>query len=159
MRAATLIVVVTACGSSQAEQRQASAPAGTARSASDDPCRFSTPEAMGKAFGRPLKSLRLANVCEYTTMGTGPLDRVVVQVTAGPEGTVLQHARKTVAQGIRGPEKVATGAGEAYVDSALNVFIGRAANHDVQIETTIQPLSREAMITLGTRIMQTLARK
>jgi hypothetical protein len=33
------------------------------------------------------------------------------------------------------------------------------ADHDVQIETTIEPLPRDAMIAVGTRIMETLARK
>jgi hypothetical protein len=30
-------------------------------------------------------------------------------------------------------------------------------NHEVQVETTIQPLPRDAMIAVGTRIMETLA--
>jgi hypothetical protein len=41
----------------------------------------------------------------------------------------------------------------------LPAFIGRVGNHDVQIETTIEPLPREAMIALGIRIMENLARK
>lgn len=58
-----------------------------------------------------------------------------------------------------GAEKVPTAFGEAYFDSALPVFIGRVGNREVQVETTIQPVPRDAMIAVGTRIMETLARK
>jgi hypothetical protein len=58
----------------------------------------------------------------------------------------------------KGAEKVATAAGEAYFESILPAFIGRVGNHEVQIETTIEPVPREAMIAVGLRIMETLAR-
>jgi hypothetical protein len=48
--------------------------------------------------------------------------------------------------------------GEAYFESILPAFIGRVGNHEVQIETTIEPVPREAMIAVGLRIMETLAR-
>jgi hypothetical protein len=128
--------------------------AGVAQSTSDDPCRFSTAEAMGSAFGRRMKSSTLANVCEYRGTGT---DVVVVKVEAGPEGTILRHVKSASAQSHEGAEKVATAVGEAYFDSTLPVFIGRVGNHEVQVETTIQPLPRDAMIAVGTRIMETLA--
>lgn len=129
---------------------------GAAQSASDDPCRFFTADAMGKAFGRPMKSSKLANVCDYRGPGT---DRVVVKVSAGPEGTIMRHAKATSAQGDKTVEKVAIPVGEAYFDSTLPVFVGRVGNHEVQIETTIQPVPREQMITVGGRILATLAPK
>jgi hypothetical protein len=46
----------------------------------------------------------------------------------------------------------------ATADAVGSAF-GRRFDHDVQIETTIQPLPRDAMIAVGTRIMETLARK
>ena len=52
-----------------------------------------------------------------------------------------------------------TTVGEAYFDSILPAFIGRVGNYDVQIETTIEPVPRDAMIALGTRIMETIAGK
>ena len=48
---------------------------------------------------------------------------------------------------------------EAYFDRELSVFIGRVGNHEVQIETTIQPVPRETMIAVGGRIMESLARR
>jgi hypothetical protein len=158
LRAATFIALVAGSSASPAGQANASAPAraGAAQSTSHDPCRFSTAEAMGKAFGRPMKSSKLANVCEYRGTGT---DVVVVKVEAGPEGTILRHVKGASAQGHKGAEKVATVIGEAYFDSTLPVFIGRVGNHDVQIETTIQPVPRDAMIAVGTRIMETFALK
>ena len=130
--------------------------AGAAQSTSDDPCRFATADAMGRAFGRQLKSSKLANVCQYR--GTGS-DVVVVKVAAGPEGTILRHVRSAAAQGHKGAEKATTTVGEAYFDSILPAFIGRVGNYDVQIETTIEPVPRDAMIAVGTRIMETLAGK
>jgi hypothetical protein len=61
--------------------------------------------------------------------------------------------------GQQGAEKIEAAIGEAYFDSILPVFIGRVGNYDVQLETTIQPVPRDAMIAAGTRIMETLARK
>jgi hypothetical protein len=46
-----------------------------------------------------------------------------------------------------------------HFESILPAFIGRVGDHEVQIETTIQPVPREAMIAVGLRIMETLARK
>ena len=59
----------------------------------------------------------------------------------------------------QGVEKVMTAAGEAYLDSTFPVFIGRVGDHEVQIETTIQPLPREALIAVGRRIMENIARQ
>ena len=158
LQAATCIALVAGCSVSPAEQADAAASgrAGVARSTGDDPCRFSTAEAMGSAFGRRMTSSKLVNVCEYRDTGT---DVVVVKVEAGPEGTILRHVKGASAQSQGGAQKVATAVGEAYFDSTLPVFIGRVGNHEVQIETTIQPLPRDAMIAVGTRIMETLARK
>ena len=111
---------------------------------------------MGSAFGRPLKSSKLVDVCDYRGTGT---ERVVVKIATGREGTILRHVRDAAAKGHDGAEKVASSVGEAYLDSTIPVFIGRVGNHEVQIETTIQPLPRDAMITVGKRIMETLARK
>jgi hypothetical protein len=145
LQAVTFVVLVAGWGAFPAAQ-----------STSDDVCRFYTAEAMGKAFGRQMKSSKMTNVCEYRGPGT---DRVVVQVKAGPEGTILRHAKAAAAKPGQGVEKVATAAGEAYLDSAIPVFIGRVGNYDVQIETTIQPLPRDTMIAVGTRIMESVARK
>ena len=111
---------------------------------------------MGSAFGRQLKSSKRANVCEYRGTGT---DVVFVKVEAGKEGTILRHLKTASAQSAAGAEKVATAVGEAYFDSLLPVFVGRVGNHEVQIETTIQPVPREAMIAVGLRFMETFARK
>jgi hypothetical protein len=111
---------------------------------------------MGKALGRPMQSSKLANVCEYRGTESG---MVVVKVQTGPEGTILRYAKRGLAQGQKEVEKVPTPAGEAYFDSTLPGFIGRVGNQEVQIETTIQPVPREAMIAVGTRIMETLSRK
>jgi hypothetical protein len=149
---------VVNCSAYPVDQVEASVQgrAGVAKSTSEDACRFNTAEAMGKAFGRPMKSSKLADVCDYRGPGT---DRVVVKVSAGPEGTILRHVRATSAQGDKTVEKVATAVGEAYIDSTLSAFIGRVGNHEVQIETTIQPMPRDALVAVGTRIMETLARK
>jgi len=40
-----------------------------------------------------------------------------------------------------------------------SAFVGHVGNYDVQIETITQPVSRDAMIAVGTRIMETLAGK
>ena len=111
---------------------------------------------MGKAFGRPMKSSKLVNACEYCDTGSGV---VIVKVDTGPEGTILAHVKRASAQGHKGADKVATAAGEAYFESILPAFVGRVGNHNVQIETTIEPVPREAMIAVGRRIMETLARK
>jgi len=134
----------------------AQARADGAQSTSEDPCRFATAEAVGKAFGRPMQSSKLVDVCQYRGTPTG---LVVVRVKAGPEGTILRHVKSAAAQGQKGAEKVTTTAGDAYFDSILPAFIGRIGNYDVQIETTIEPVPRDAMIAVGTRIMETLAGK
>jgi hypothetical protein len=158
LQAATFIALVAGYGVLPAGQADASAPtrAGTAQSSNDDPCRYSTAEAMGTWFGRKLKSSKLANVCQYRGAGT---DLVVVKVATGSEGTILRHAKAASAQNQKGVERVTTAAGEAYFDSTFPVFIGRVGDREVQIETTIQPVPRDAMIAAGKRIMETLARQ
>ena len=158
LRAATITALAVACTASSADGTKASAPARAvlAQTTSDDPCAYFTAEAMGKAFGSPMKSSKLANVCEYRSTGTG---MVVLKVEAGTEGAILRHAKSASAQGQKGVEKVSTAAGEAYFDGTFPVFIGRVGHREVQIETTIQPVPREAMIAVGTRIMETLSRK
>lgn len=158
LQAATIIALAAGCSASNAEEAKASAPAPAvlAQATSDDPCRYFTAEEMGKAFGRPMKSSKLANVCQYRGAGT---DLVVVKVAAGPEGTILRYANAASSQNQKGVEKVTTAVGEAYFDSTFPVFIGRVGDREVQIETTIQPVPREAMIAVGTRIMEALSRK
>ncbi len=147
LQAATIIALAAGCSASSTV---------LAQTTSDDPCRYFTAQEMGKAFGSPMKSSKLANVCEYRGTGTG---MVVVKVETGTEGTILRHVKSASAQGQKGAEKVSTAVGEAYFDSILPAFIGRVGNREVQIETTIQPVPREAMIAVGTRILETLARK
>jgi hypothetical protein len=157
LQAATFIALIAGCGS-PADEAQVSATAsaaGVTQNVGDDPCRYATAEAVGKAFGHPMKSSKLANVCQYR----GDAGMVVVKVEEGPEGTILRHARSASAQSQSGVEKIAVPAGDAYLDSTLPVFIGRVGNYEVQLETTIQPVPRGAMIAVGTRIMETLARK
>ena len=155
---ALAFVVMIACCSSLVVQADVSAQAraGGAQSTNVDPCRFATAEAVGKAFGRPMQSSKLVDVCQYRGTPTG---LVVVRVKAGPEGTILRHVKSVIAQRQKGAEKVTTTVGEAYFDSILPAFIGRVGNYDVQIETTIEPVPRDAMIAVGTRIMETLAGK
>jgi hypothetical protein len=157
LRVAAFVVVIAGCGS-LVDQAVVSARvrAAGAQNASEDPCRFATAEVVGKAFGRPMQSSKLADVCQYR--GT-PNALVVVRVKAGPEGTILKHAKNAAAQGQKGADKVATKVGEAYFDGVLPAFIGRVGNYDVQIETTIQPVPRDAMIAVGTRILESLAGK
>src|SRR4051794_17498623 len=83
LQASAFVVMIAGCSSlvDQAEV-SAQARAGAAQSVSDDPCRFATAEAVGKAFGRPMQSSKLADVCQYR--GT-PTSLVVVRVKAGPE--------------------------------------------------------------------------
>ena len=159
LQAATIIAVAAGCSASSANEANAPVPAAradVAQSTSEDPCRYFTAQEMGKAFGRPMKSSKHANVCEYRGTESG---LVAVKVETGPEGTVMRHVKSASAQGHKGAEKVATAAGEAYFDSILSVFIGRVGNHDVLIATTIEPVPREAMIAVGLRIMETLARR
>jgi hypothetical protein len=158
LQAATFIALAAGCSASPADQAGASPAgrAGVAQSASDDPCRFATAEAVGSAFGRQLTSSTLVNVCQYQGTGT---DVVVVKVEAGTEGAILRHVKTASAQSGSGAEKLATAVGEAYFDRIIPAFIGRVGNHEVQIETTIQPLPRDAMIAVGTRIMETIARQ
>ena len=158
LQVATFVALVIGCGASPVGRVEASAQARGAvtQSTSDDPCRFSTAEEMGKAFGRSMKSSKLGNVCDYRGSGA---DRVVLKVATGSEGTILRHVRSTAAQGDKTVEKVATAVGEAYFDSTFPVFIGRVGDREVQIETTIQPVPRDALIAVGTRIMEALARK
>ena len=152
---ATTFVAVASAGALSTAQARASAPqrAG-AQSTSEDSCRFMTADAMGKAFGRAMKSAKLADICDYRGAGT---DRVVVKVTTGPEGTIFRHVR-TSAQADKAIEKVPTPAGEAYLDSTIPVFIGRIGNREVQVETTIEPLPREALKAVGIRIMEMLGK-
>jgi hypothetical protein len=160
LQAATIIAV--AAGGSPPITNEANAPvpaarADVAQSTSEDPCRYFTAQEMGKAFGRPMKSSKLRpNVCEYRGTENG---LVFVKVDTGPEGTIMRHVKSASAQGHKGVDKVATAAGEAYFESILPAFIGRVGNHEVQIETTIEPVPRDAMIAVGLRIMETLARK
>jgi len=159
LRTAAIVAVAVGCSASSATEATAPVPAARAdleQSTSEDPCRYFTAQEMGKAFGRPMKSSKRANVCEYR--GTES-SLVVVKVETGPEGTIMRHAKSASAQGHKGAEKVATASGEAYFESILPAFIGRVGNHEVQIETTIEPVPREAMIAVGLRIMETLARK
>lgn len=157
VQATTVVALAGDCGF-VVGQVDASAPIheGVAQSAGDDPCRFSTAEAMGKAFGRPMKSSKFANACQYRGAGT---DTVYVKVAMGTEGTIFRHVKSASAQGQKGAEKVASAVGEAYFDSILPAFIGRVGKYEVQIETTIQPTPHDAMIAVGTQIMATLARK
>ena len=103
-----------------------------------------------------MQSSKLVDVCRYRGTPTG---LVVVRVNAGPEGTILGHLKSAAAQGEKTAEKVKTTVGEAYFDSILPAFVGRVGNYNVQIETTMQPVPRDAMIAVGTRIMETLAGK
>ena len=157
LQASAFVVMIAGC-SSLVDQADVSAQAraGGAQSTSEDPCRFATAEAVGKAFGRPMQSSKLVDVCQYRGTPTG---LVVVRVKAGPEGTILRHVKSAAAQGQKGAEKAATTVGEAYFDSILPAFIGRVGNYDVQVETDIEPVPRDALIAVGTRIMQTLAGK
>src|SRR6187455_444245 len=157
LQASTFVVMLAGC-SFLVDQADVSAQAraGGAQSTSEDPCRFATAEAVGKAFGRPMQSSKLVDVCQYRGTST---ELVVVRVKAGPEGTILRNVKSAAAQGQKGAEKAATTVGEAYFDSILPAFIGRVGNYDVQIETTIEPVPRDAMIAVGTRIMETLAGK
>jgi hypothetical protein len=159
LQSATIIAVAAGCGAASANEANAPVPAAradVAQSTSGDPCRYFTDQEMGKAFGRPMKSTKGVNVCQYGGTDSG---RVAVKVETGPEGTIMRHVKRALAEGHKSAEKVATAAGEAYFDSILSVFIGRAGNHDVQIATTIEPVPREAMIAVGLRVMETLARK
>lgn len=144
LQASAFVVMIT-CASSLVAQTTV-----------EDPCRFASAEAMGKAFGRPMKSSKLGDVCQYS--GT-PTERVVVRVNAGREGTIFGHVKTAAAQGQKAAEKVKTAVGEAYFDSSVPAFVGRVGNYNVQIESTIQPVPHDAMIAVGTRIMETLAGK
>ena len=156
LQAATIIAVAAGCSASSANEANAPVSADVAQSTSEDPCRYFTAQEMGKAFGRPMTSSKRANFCQYSGTESG---LVIVKVATGPEGTIMRHVKRASAEGHKGAEKVATAAGEAYFESILPAFIGRLGNHEVQIETTIQPVPREAMIAVGLRIMETLARK
>jgi hypothetical protein len=157
LQAAASIAMIAGCSALIGPvNASAKARAGSAQSTSDDPCRFATADAVGKAFGRPMQSSKLVDVCQYRGTPTG---LVVVKVKAGPPGTILQHVKTAAAQGHKGAEKATTMVGEAYFDSILPAFIGRVGNYDVQVETTIEPVPRDAMIAVGTRIMETLAGK
>jgi hypothetical protein len=156
--AGTVIALAVGCSAASADEARQSAPAGavSGRTTTADPCQYFTAQEMGKAFGRPMQSSKLANVCQYRGTESG---MVVVKVEAGPEGNILRYAKGAAAQGLKEVQKVSTPAGEAYFDSTLPAFIGRVGNQEVQIETTIQPVPREAMIAVGTRILETLSRK
>ena len=154
--AAVFLALIAGCSSFVYQTGlSAQARAGGAQSAGD-PCRFVTADAVGKAFGRPMQSSKLVDVCQYR--GT-PNGLVVLRVKEGPEGTILRHTKTAAAQGQKGAEKITTKIGEAYFDSILPAFIGRVGNYDVQLETTIEPVPRDAMIAIGTRVMETLTGK
>jgi hypothetical protein len=157
LRASAFVVMIAGC-SSLVDQVDVSAQArtGGAQSTSEDPCRFATAEAVGKAFGRAMQSSKHVDFCEYRGTPTG---LVVVRVKAGPEGTILGYAKSAAALGQKTAEKVTTKVGEAYFESILPAFVGRVGTYNVQIETTIEPVPRDAMIAVGTRIMETLAGK
>jgi hypothetical protein len=159
LQAVAIVAVGAGCSASGADEAKAPAPAAradAAQSTSDDPCRYVTAQDMGRAFGRPMTSSKLVNICQYRSADGG---LVVVKVGTGPEGTIMRHVKMALAQGHQGPEKVASAAGDAYFDSVIPVFIGRVGNQEVQMETTIEPVPREAMIAVGLRVMETLARK
>ena len=157
LQASAFVVMIAGAGALVAPTGvSAQAGAGGAQTTIGDPCRFATAEAMGKAFGRPMKSSKLADVCQYS--GT-PTELVVVRVNAGREGTIFGHAKTAAAQGQKGAEKVRTAVGEAFFDSSFPAFVGRVGNYNVQIESTIEPVPHDAMIAVGTRIMETLAGK
>ena len=159
LQGATIMTVAAVCSASSGNEANLPVPAARADVAqvtSEDPCRYVTAQDMAKSFGRAMKSSKRANICEYR--GTAS-DLVIVRVVTGPEGTIMRHEKSASAQGHKGAEKVATAAGEAYFDSIIPVFIGRVGNHEVQVETTIEPVPREAMIAVGLRVMETLARK
>ena len=158
LQAAAIIAVAAGCSAPSAQQPNPSSPparAGVAQTTSGDPCRYITAQEVGKAFARAMKSSKLVNACQYQS-GDGGL--VYVKVATGSVSIVLDYARKGVAQGAKETEKVAA-AGEAYFDQTLPAFIGRVGDHEVQVESTIQPVPREAMIAVGRRIMETLDRK
>ena len=155
LQASAFVVIIAGCRSlvDQADV-SAQARAGGAQRTSGDPCRFATAEAVGKAFGRPMQSSKLVDACQYR--GT-PSGLVFVKVQAGPEGTLVRHVKSATAQGHKAAEKVTTTVGEGYFESILPAFIGRVGNYDVQVETDIEPVPRDALIAVGTRIMETLA--
>jgi len=157
LQASAFVVMIAVC-TSLVDQANVSAHtrADGTQSRSEDPCRFATADAVGKAFGRPMQSSKLVDACQYRS---SPTDLVVVRVKAGPEGTILRHVRTAVAQGHKGAEKVKTTVGEAYFDSVVQGFVGRIGNYDVEIETTIEPVPRDALIAVGTRIMESLVGK
>lgn len=159
LQALTVVAVAACCSAPAANAANApgrAARAVVAQRTREDPCRYATAQDISRAFGRPMKSSALANACEYRDAESR---RVIVKVEAGPEGTILRYARGASAQGHKGAEKVATTAGEAYFESVLPAFIGRVGNHEVQVETTVEPVPRDAMVAVGLRIMETLARK
>lgn len=158
LQAAAIAALTAGCGVSGADGAKAPAPSGNvaAQAKSDDPCRYFTAEEMGKAFGQPMKSSKLVNVCQYRGTGTS---MVYVKVATGTEGTILRYAKMAPGPGQKGSEKVPTRVGEAYFDAGLPVFIGRVGNQEVQIETTIEPVPRDAMVAVGTRILETLSRQ
>src|SRR5690349_13021382 len=119
---ASAFFVTIAVGSSLIDQADLSAQAraGGAPSTSGDPCRFATAEAVGKAFGRPMQSSKLGDVCQYRGK---PTELVVIRVTTGPEGTLLGFARRGVAQGQKEAEKIKTSVGEAYFDATVPAFV------------------------------------
>jgi hypothetical protein len=157
LQASAFVIMIAGC-SALVDHADVSvqARAGAAQSTSEDPCRFATAEAVGKAFGRAMQSSKLVDACQYRG---APTDLVFVKVKAGPEGTILRHVKSAAAQGHKGAEKLTTTVGEAYFDSILPAYVGRVGNYEVQIESSIEPTPRDAMIALGTRIMETLAAK
>ena len=153
---AAMLAPGSASGVDAASPPLPAAGADVRQSTREDPCRYATAEEMAKAFGRPMKSSPLTRACEYRAADSS---LVIVKVETGPLGTIMRHAKSASAQGHAGAEKVATAVGEAYFESILPVFIGRVGDTEVQIETTIEPVPRQAMTAVGLRIMEALARK
>ena len=163
LRAATVIAVMAVGTALQggyvdAVSEDSGVLAQTANVTNADPCRFLTAQEMGKAFGRSIaKSAKINNLCEYTATDRGV---IVVRLSTAPlEAGVFLFAKTGLARGEKSVTKVPTPVGEAYFDAGLPCFVGRVGNQEVQIETTIEPLPREAMIAVGTRVMQALGGK
>lgn len=159
LQAAAIVAVAVGCSASSANAADAparAARAGLAQNTGEDPCRHITAQELGKAFGRILTSSKRVNACEYRDSKGGI---VIVKVDTGREGAILAHVKRARAEGHKGADKVAAPAGEAYFESILPAFVGRVGNHNVQIETTIEPVPREAMIAVGRQLLEALARK
>jgi hypothetical protein len=95
VHAATIIAVAAGCSASSANEANAPVPAaraGVAQSPSEDPSRYVTAQEIGKAFGRPMKSSRLVNACQYR--GTESSVVVVKVATRGHDRGRPSHHGK-----------------------------------------------------------------